>query len=350
MSDGSVLEPESSTTFEPTGIYVPPEPTPPGGASGDGSSLHQLHVFERLRLFDEEELATPTAVYIVPLSDFLAVSSTFGVYRALAQHLASGAMSYPSVVRDGFLQRLRHMFDEYVTIADPAPLALLDPILVGELHCPNVPAATAELEASSSSAKTIALEITAAGVGGGGWTRSRVFSQQAIIPAAAGYCAGLFVRVSGTFSIWQHPDTHHIAILVNVTGIGALFRKDLEGASGYDPSSHLCLDPRTYSDFLKEVQRGHLAINKDYDWVSPQTADPGAPAETHTNSWDYSRKYTSKGSFGASLKGVALGTVGVTLTSRFVDKVDVSIKFPPNHDYIGRYESVRSLPQQWGAS
>src|ERR1043166_1438713 len=116
MSDSGVLEPESTSTFEPTRIYVPPEPTSRGGSSGEGSPLHQLHVFERLKLFDEEELAAPTAVYITPLSDFLAVSSTFGVYRALAQHLASGALSYPSVVRDGLLQRLRHWFNEYDTI------------------------------------------------------------------------------------------------------------------------------------------------------------------------------------------------------------------------------------------
>jgi len=245
---------------------------------------------------------------------------------------------------------LKHWFGEYDIIADPAPLDLLDPILVGELHCPNVTGARAELKASSTSAKTVALEITAAGVGGGGWTRSKVFSQGSTIPATASYCAGLYVYLSGTFSIWQHPDTRHIAILVNVTSIGQLFAQDLASAPGYLASSHLCLQPDTYAGFLKEVQRGHLVLGEDYDRLTPQTAAPGAPPSKVFSRWGYDREYTSIGAFGASLKGLALGTVGVTLTSRFVDEVEVSTECPPMHDYIGRYGSARSLPLEWGAS
>jgi hypothetical protein len=295
---------------------------------------------ERLRLFDQEDLAAPTAIYIAPLSDFLAASSAFGVERPLAQQLASGAQSYARVVRDGLLQRLKLWFAEYDIVKDRQPLAPLGAMLVGELHCPNVPGATAQLEARSKSDRSIALDITAGGVGGGGWTHSRGVSTTATISASAGSCLGLYVHLDGTYSTWKHPDTHRIAILVNVTKIEQLFPRDLASTP-----SHLCTQHETYHRFLKQVELGNLALGEDYVWYEPQTKNPTTPAPTYTTRWEQSREYTCNAAF-----DVALGTVGVTLTSRFVQEVEVTTALPWNHNYIGRYESPCALPQQWGAS
>lgn len=315
---------------------------------------HRYHVFQRLKLLSQLfDPFDPHWTEIIPLREFLAAADHYNVEREVAHSLRLGREHYVKAVRDGLFQRLLSwlkLYDQVDLEHDPGnakrPFGTADPLIVGELHCPSVSSAKAVFETSSKHKSKIGMEVTAAGVGGGGWSRERVYASGSKLSINAPECALLCAYLSGHYVIWRHleqPD--QLLVLVNVTGIDKLFASPLNDDARY-ASVHLCDKAGTFDSFVKEIDAGVLVSREDY----VQFKTPMASGEhVDTAEWETTREYSGHWGVEAEYKGQKLGGA-VTFTSTFTEAIKVEVTCPPGYHYVGRFRSARELPQQWAAA
>lgn len=324
------------------------------GFSSDLPETQQYHVFQRLKLFDETfEALDPYWAEIITAQEFIAASDYYGVEREAAYALRTGRTSYAKVIKDGMVARMGMYLKNYVPIdiegtdTDQRSLDTAEPIIVGELHCPHVTGATATFENKIERSEKIGVEVTAAGLGGGGWSRERLFSSTVRLPIVSPGCTLICAHLRGHYVIWEHSDTKERIILTNVTGIHQLFLQPLSGAAAYK-ETHLCADPRGYARCWKELDSG-ISARKELMEMVPADRFPGVelPKEIEVE-WSTSREYT--GNWGTdTLAEDAPLIASVTYTSRFVRTIKVKTVLPLGFRYIWRFRSARELPLQWAA-
>jgi hypothetical protein len=177
------------------------------------------------------------------------------------------------------------------TDADRRSLDTAEPIIVGELHCPHIKGITATFENKLEQSEKVGIEVTAAGFGGGGGTRERLYTSTASSTIEAPHCKLICAHLRGHYVIWEHLDTKERMVLTNVTGIHGLFLDSLTGAPGYE-DSHLCEHEDNYSRCFKELNSGVSATKELMEWL-PLARTPGArDPSKRTDEWSTSREYT----------------------------------------------------------
>ena len=315
---------------------------------------HRYHVFQRLKLLgDRFDPVDPYWTEIITLREFLAAADHYNVEQEVAQSLRLGQEQYVKAVRDGLFQRMLSwlkLYDQVDLEKEPGnakrPFGTADPLIVGELHCPAVDGAKAAFETTSTHKSKVGLEVTAAGVGGGGWSRERVYASGSKLTVKAPECALLRAYLSGHYVIWRHVDrSDDLLVLVNVTGIDKLFASPLSEHETY-AEVHLCDKPETFGRFVKEIDAGMLVSRQDY----VQFETPMATGEhIDTAEWETTREYSGHWGVDAQYKGQKLGGA-VTFTSTFTEVIKVEVTCPPGYHYVGRFRSARELPQQWAAA
>lgn len=325
----------------------------PGNWS-DLPETQQYHVFQRLKLFAEHfDLRDPYWAEIITVRELIAASDYYGVEREVAHALRTGRTSYANVIQDGLFIRLSLYAQNYEpvdiegTSTGERSLDTAEPIIVGELHCPHVDGAVATFENTFARTEKLGLEVSAAGLGGGGWTRERLHASTASFSIAAPECKIICAHLRGHYVIWEHIDTKERIVLTNVTGIHKLFLQSLTGAAAFK-ETHLCEDPANFARCFKELQSG-VSVAKNLMENLPLPRTPGAvdPYED-TEEWTISREYTGNWGLEIATGGPSL-SAGATYTSRFVRTIKVTAKLPYGFHYISRYRSARELPQQWVA-
>jgi hypothetical protein len=327
-----------------------------GALPGDwsGSQTQQYHIFERLNLFGSSfDLFDPYWSEIITAQEFIAASDYYDLERGVAHALRTGRASYAKVIKDGLLRRLLAYLQNYEpvdiegTSTNKGSLDTAEPIVVGELHCPHIKGATATFENAIERSEKLGLEVTAAGLGGGGWTRERLHASTTTFSITSAECKLICARLRGDYMIWEHQDTKKRMVLTNVTGIHKLFLASLKVDAAYQ-EAHLCEDPDNFDRCYKELDSG-VSNKKDLMDDFPLRLAPGIEESYEDKEeWTTAREYT--GSWGSEIKlGDAALSASVTYTSRFLRKVKVTVKLPYGFHYISRYRSARELPQQWTA-
>ena len=188
---------------------------------------------------------------------------------------------------------------------------------------------------------------SAAGFGGGGGTRERLYASTESFTIEAPYCKLICAHLRGHYVIWEHLDTKERMVLTNVTGIHGLFLESLTGVPAYE-DTHLCEHANGYARCLKELDSG-VSLTKELMVAFPVKRTPGwkDPRE-RTDEWSTTREYT--GNWGLKLgEKESLRGAGVTYTARFARKVTITLALLQGFDYITRFRSARELPQQWVA-
>lgn len=324
------------------------------GFSSDLPDLQRFHVFQRLKLLGESfDLLDPYWAEIITAEELIAASDYYDLEREAAHALRTGRSSYTKIIKDGIFARLRAYFEDYDTVdlegtgSDEHSLDTAEPIIVGELHCPHVEGVTATFENRVEHSQKLGIEVTASGLGGGGWTRERLHASTARFTIAAPECKLICAHLRGHYVIWEQRDTKERIVLTNVTGIHKLFLDSLTGSAAYK-DTHLCEDPANFARCLTELDSG-VSIAKNLIESLPLAETPGTvgPYEDEEE-WSISREYT--GRWGSQI-GTGTGSLsaGVTYTSRFLRTIKVTAKLPYGFHYISRYRSARELPQQWAA-
>jgi hypothetical protein len=324
------------------------------GFSSDLPDTQRYHVFQRLKLLgDSFDLFDPYWAEIITVREFIAASDYYGIEREVAHALRESRTSYAKVIADGLFNRLRLYAANYEPVdiegthTDRRSLDTAEPIIVGELHCPHVNGVTATFENTIQRSEKLAVEVSAAGLGGGGWSRERLHASTASFTIAAPDCTLICAHLRGHYVIWEHIDTKDRIVLTNVTGIHKLFLQSLAAAGVYK-ETHLCEDPANYARCFKELQSG-MSSAKNLMENLPLPRTPGVVGPyVDTEEWTISREYT--GHWGAEIAtgGPSL-SAGATYTSRFVRTIKVTAQLPYGFHYISRYRSAHELPQQWVA-
>ena len=329
---------------DPTDPTDPPDPSDP-------RPISSLHVLQRVQLLPEDELTDPFIANVFSEQEFLAASAHFGQEIDAARAVRTGEKTYARVIRDGVWARFRLYTTNFDIVEEYLPLETLDPVPVGELHCPNISGSTGTFTSGLTTGRKIGLRIRAAGFAGGGWTEEKKFHQQSVITISAGHCAVLVANLSGDYSIWQKlDDRQHYEVLVNITGIGGLYDLPLEQSADFDPREHICTRDDAYALLEREVGRGRLRVGHEYDRFAPSSTETNPKPYVHQTKWTREREYHR--SWGLSVTSEKVGelSIGGDMTSTFVHEVEIEAQCPKNHSYIGRYRSARELPQQWGVS
>jgi hypothetical protein len=326
----------------------------PSGFSSDLPDTQHYHVFQRLKLLDDRfDLFDPYWAEIITAEEFIAASDYYGLEREDAHALRAGRTSYAKIIQDGVFARMRLYLDNYEPVdiegthQDQRSLDTAEPIIVGELHCPHIEGVTATFENKIERSEKVGVEVAAAGLGGGGWTRERLHASTASFTIAAPECKLICAHLRGHYVIWEHIDTKDHIVLTNVTGIHGLFLQSLTGAADYK-ETHLCEDPANFARCFRELQSGvSIAKNLMNNLPLPRTPGVVGPAPV-TEEWTSSREYT--GHWGSKIAaGSASLSAGASYTSRFVRTIKVTAQLPYGFHYISRYRSARELPQQWVA-
>ncbi len=310
-----------------------------------------IHVFQRLkessRLFEARD---PYWAQIITAPELIAVADHYGFERGAARSLRLGQTRYAAAIRDGVFERLLATLKDY----DPVdvegrpgdakrPFATSDPIVVGELHCPQVDGAKATFKAKAVQASNIGIEISAAGIAGGGGTRERVFATSAEIKIAAPQCAVLLANLSGHYEIWKRVGTEDdILVLTNVTGVAGLEADDLDAYADY-ADSHLCDKAWAFDRLDAEIGQGSLVGGQDYKLFKTPVGDAVDGTE-----WKETFEYAGRWGFEAEDHGVKFGGA-VTYKSTFTTKIEIKVNCPKGYRYISRFRASRQLPQQWAA-
>lgn len=324
------------------------------GYWSDLPQTQRYHVFQRLKLLGESfDLLDPYWTEIITVNELIAASDAYDLEREVVHALRTSRTSYAKVIKDGLLIRLRAYLENYEPVdiegtdTDKRSLDTAEPIIVGELHCPHIEGVTATFENKIERGEKLGVEVTAAGLGGGGWTRERLHASTTTFSIAAPECKLICAHLRGHYVIWEHQDTKKRMVLTNVTGIHKLFLAPLRGDAAYE-ETHLCEDPNNFDRCYKELDSG-VSTAKDLMDDFPLKLAPGVedPYEDKEE-WTIAREYT--GSWGSEIKlGEASLGASVTYTSRFVRTIKVTVKLPYGFHYISRYRSARELPQQWTA-
>jgi hypothetical protein len=324
------------------------------GFSSDLPDSQHYHVFQRLKLLDNRfDLFDPYWAEIITAEEFLAASDFYDIEREVAHALRAGRTSYAKIIQDGVLARIRLYLDNYEPVdiegtdRSERSLDTAEPIIVGELHCPHIEGVTATFENKIEQSEKIGIEVSAAGLGGGGWAHERLHASTASFTIAAPECKLICAHLRGHYVIWEHIDTKDQIVLTNVTGIHSLFLESLTGAPAYK-ETHLCEDPSNFARCLRELQSGvSVAKNLMNNLPLPRTSGVVGP-NTVGEEWTTSREYT--GRWGSTIaRGNASLSAGASYTSRFVRTIKVTEALPYGFHYISRYRSARELPQQWVA-
>ena len=313
--------------------------------------LSTLHVLQRVRQLEEDELRDPFIANVILEREFLAVSTHFNVEVDVSRALRSGTATYARVIADGTLVRLKQYTNNFDILEEHLPLETQDPVPVGELHCPLVVGSSSSFTCGRTAKRKIGLHIKSGGIAGGGWTRTTQFHRESQITVGPGECALLVVMLSGDYSIWRKlGDPDHLEVLVNITGIGSVYDVPLEDSRDFEPLTHLCPRPDGYALLRREVESGRLRVAHDYERFKPYSRSANEGHYVHRAAWTSEREYHR--SWGAKFESASLGalTGGAEIVSTFVHKVDVAVTCPKGHDYIGRYRSASELPQQWAAA
>jgi hypothetical protein len=315
-------------------------------------SVHREHVFQRLlRLREYFELTDPYWAEIVTVQEFLAVAGEYGFETDTARALHVGRTTYVQAIRDGVFTRLVSILQDYDPVdieGTPGeakrPLSIEGPIIVGELHCPAIDDAKATFEAISKRKSNIGVEITAAGIGGGGRTRERVFASGSKMTIAAYECAVLCAYLSGYYEIWRHADRKDdLLVLTNVTGVTSLEADRLDNFPDY-AESHVCDKPWAYDHFRREIDAGMLVAGREYN----EFRTPLALEHVDHTEWEETYEYSGRWGFDASLDGQKIAG-GVTYKSTFTTTMKIDVVCPKGYHYISRFRSAQELPQQWAA-
>jgi hypothetical protein len=322
--------------------------------SSDLPETQPYHVFQRLKLLSESfDLRDPYWAEIITAQEFIAASDYYDLEREVAHALRTSRTSYAKVIKDGLFARLRAYLDNYDTVdiegsdTDKHSLDTAEPIIVGELHCPHVNGVTATFENEIEQSEKLGIEVTAAGLGGGGWTRERLHASTASLTIAAPHCKLICAHLRGHYVIWEHLQTKERIVLTNVTGIHELFLESLTGTSAYR-ARHLCEDPASFSRCFKELNSG-VSTAKNLMENLPLARTPGAKdPRLNKDKWTTSREYTGSWGSDVSVRGASL-SASVSYTSRFVRTITITLELPYGFHYISRYRSARELPQQWAA-
>jgi hypothetical protein len=314
--------------------------------------LQTLHIFQRLLfLRNRFDLRDPYWTEVITAQEYIAAAEHYGFDRATARALRVNGKSYGSVMKDGALERMLLFLMDYDTVdvtpgKDRRSLDTADPIIVGELHCPYVDGATATFENKTEGGTEIGVEVTAAGLGGGGWTTAKLFSSGTKFSIEARNCKLLYAHLRGHYVIWMPVDESskkEPIVLVNVTGIHELYTDALD-----DDEYHLCSKADSFDRFVTELSSGYsVAKNEMKDVKLPITGGESGPREVF-DEWETSRTY--EGRWGSEIPlGDATLDVGVTYSSHFIHTIRVTETLPYGYRYIGKYRSTRELPQQWAA-
>ena len=324
------------------------------GFSSDLPDTQHYHVFERLKLLDNRfDLFDPYWAEIITAEEFLAASDFYDIEREDAHAFRTGRTSYAKIIQDGLFARIRLYLDNYEPVdiegthRDERSLDTAEPIIVGELHCPHIEGVTATFENRIERNEKIAIEVSAAGLGGGGWARERLHASTASFTIAAPECKLICAHLRGHYVIWEHIDTKDRIVLTNVTGIHKLFLQSLTGAAAYK-ETHLCEDPANFARCLRELQSG-VSVAKNLMDNLPLPSTPGAVGPyAAMEEWTISREYTGRWGSGIAAGSASL-SAGASYTSRFAQTIKVTAQLPYGFHYISRYRSARELPQQWVA-
>ncbi|HEY2896320.1 MAG TPA: hypothetical protein VGJ12_04220 [Gemmatimonadaceae bacterium] len=324
------------------------------GFSSDLPDTQRYHVFQRLKLLSERfDPFDPYWAEIITAEELIAASDYYDLEREAAHALRSGRTSYAKIIKDGIFARLRAYFEDYDTVdlegtgTVEHSLDTAEPIIVGELHCPHVDGATATFENKIERSEKLGVEVTAAGLGGGGRAWERLHASTARFSIAAPECKLICAHLRGHYVIWEQRDTKERIVLTNVTGVHKLFLDSLTGSAAYR-ETHLCEDPANFARCLNELDSG-VSVAKDLMDSLPLAQTPGTegPYESEEE-WTIAREYTGRWGSQISVGGGSLGA-GATYTSRFVRTIKMTAKLPYGFHYISRYRSARELPQQWTA-
>jgi hypothetical protein len=251
------------------------------GFSSDLPETQRYHVFQRLKLLGQTfDLFDPYWAEIITVQELIAASDYYGIEREVAHALRESRSSYTKVIKDGLFKRLLRYVQNYEPVdvegtdTDRRSLDTAQPIIVGELHCPHIKGITATFENKLEQSEKLGIEVTAAGFGGGGGTRERLFTSTASFTIEAPHCKLICAHLRGHYVIWEHLDTKERMVLTNVTGIHGLFLESLTGAPGYE-DSHLCEYEDNYSRCFKELNSGVSATKELMEWL-PLARTPGA--------------------------------------------------------------------------
>lgn len=316
------------------------------------SQPRSVHVFQRLtRLSEYFDTRDPYWAEIVSASELIAVADHYGFEREVARSLRLGRTTYVAAIRDGLFTRLLATLQGYDPVdveGTPGkakrPFPLSNPIVVGELHCPTIEGAKATFEATASRATRIGVEISAAGIAGGGGTRERVFASTSKLTIAAPQCAVLLANLSGHYEIWKRVGTEDdFLLLTNVTGTSGLEADDLNSFPDY-ADSHLCDKPWAFDRLEMEIRKGTLVGGEDYrEFRTPVTEE-----QVDRTDWEETFEYSGRWGFEPEAGHRGLGGA-VTYTSTFTTKIGIEVTCPQGYHYISRFRSSRQLPQQWAA-
>ena len=321
---------------------------------GDLPDVQEYHVFQRLKLLGESfDLLDPYWAEIITAEELIAASDYYDLEREAAHALRSGRASYAQIIRDGIFARLRAYFEDYDTVDlegtgnDKHSLDTAEPIIVGELHCPHVDGVTATFENKFEHSDKLGVDVTAAGLGGGGWTRERLHASTSKFSIAAPECKLICAHLRGHYVIWEQRDTKKRIVLTNVTGIHKLFLDSLTGNAAYK-ETHLCEDPSNFARCFAELHSGVSTAKNLMDYLPLARTSGVVEPREDGDEWTIAREYT--GRWGSQISvGTSSLSAGVSYTSRFVRTIKVTVKLPYGFEYISKYKSARELPQQWTA-
>jgi hypothetical protein len=320
-------------------------------AAPEPPELHKYHVFERLLLL--RNTFAPRDPYwaeIITAEEYIAAAEHYNVDRETAYILRMNELSYGSVIKDGALVRMLLFLKNWDTV-DYAPgknrhsLDTAEPIVVGELHCPIVDGAAATFETTYETGKEIGVEVTAKGVGGGGWSNEQVFATGTKFSIKAPFCKLLCAHLRGHYVIWKNlDDENQRLVLANVTGIHDLFPVNIDDDPRYR-EDHLCRQPDMFENCYRELNSGYSVEKEQMRWVPrPQSGGQSGPEDF--DKWTTKRVYKARWGSELTLAGATVGA-GVSITSHFLQEIKVTEMLPYGYDYICRYRSVRELPAEW---
>ncbi len=204
----------------------------------------------------------------------------------------------------------------------------------------------ATFESKDETGTEIGVEVTAAGLGGGGWTTAKLFSSGTKFSIDARNCKVLYAHLRGHYVIWMPVDESAgkpPIVLMNVTGIHELYSDALD-----DDEFHLCSKAESFDRFMTELSSGYSVAKNEMKYLRmPITGGDSRPREEF-DEWETSRTY--EGRWGSEIPmGDAKLDVGVTYSSHFIHTIRVTETLPYGYRYIGKYRSIRELPQQWAA-
>ena len=285
---------------------------------------------ERLRRLRELgfDLTDPRVGVVLSPDEASAFCLGHDVEADEARRLAAGEITFPELVRRGWLARVGDFVGQLVPRGRRLPAeAVLTPI--AEIHCPHVEGCEASYTRSRMAQQSIRLNVTLRGIAAGGGVATSRTLERKITTAAA--CKRISVQALVSALDWWHPLFPGRTLRIyDVQALDWYTTEEILGAGeGHDCGPHF------------EKEKALLDAALLHDWLPQGDCRVHEPA-AGTGSTEESVEVTRERSFRF--------TVGnVEVESRFARVVKYAYTLADGHGrgYVGRFPDDHSGAFQW---